>query len=812
MSDPFAPSPLPPRPVYQEADIVERGAAAEDRNLQLRYQEFAETGRRKMQRDRAQAKAQYGADVQTAQMDYQDRLNNPLNNLISSLPQIALGIYESVRDARRDEYLVQENGRQASMLFASRAKVNDGIRAIMSEMQIEGLSFDEVRESIVEVITSETEGMKWSGDAEIDQQNQLQWQNISYAALERALNTAQAFDTENSLAETDRNMRAGLSKLLEEYRRGDDAKLAELNQHIAANPIGTEGLNEKGGAIYNEINDAMVDRLAAVGEQTYIDARDQGVGIARARLLAQQAMLEDQIYDQLEDRESGSRLRDQAMDSLDDRVAIENGLKLEEDKEKVSAWLKADVAGEHENLSGSELQASALASGFSDAEAYNIGILKNKADGDKVQLQHNVVAQSKRDRDAALKSAYEVAFLHDLTTTTVLPTKKEFTNTIAQTMGNASLEMSKEDLQWWQDQYDAVEKGLWDRYQPERSYIDGLMAAVKERATMMGDVAFLRTADGKGSVSVDQIHAQLLLGLSDAITRGVEGVGPDGEPVMQRFTSTTPLGDEEAGGMMNYLQVSARKVLSGFQLRGVLGQIFGASPLPPALQRGTGGKDRIASDPAAATVGPSQVAVYATSRSIVEQLGNQELLDRFDRSSATQQTSMALSAIPLQLYTPGQTVEEAGDTLSHNMSVLSEYRTAGLINQAQVDPTTGGIAVQLVPNGSWLPIIRESQTIKMRLAEVTSSFTQVSEIVSAENDDLILIDGSFMDIEEPNGSGRSITVPTQHTRAVGDALSKAAATLAENVPYLWSFLNEWSSDPEVLQRAVQGAVPYGVQR
>ena len=811
MSDPFAPSPLPPRPVYQEADIVERGAAAEDRNLQLRYQEFAETGRRKMQRDRAQAKAQYGADVQTAQMDYQDRLNNPLNNLISSLPQIALGIYESVRDARRDEYLVQENGRQASMLFASRAKVNDGIRAIMSEMQIEGLSFEEVRESIVEVITSETEGMKWSGDAEIDQQNQLQWQNISYQAMESALNRAQAIDTHNSLAETDRNMRAGLSKLLEEYRRGDDSKLVELQEWLSTNPRGLEDEHKLGSYTQNLINDAMVDRLAAVGEQTYIDARDQGVGIARARLLAQQAMQEDQIYDQLEARESGSRLRDQAMDSLDDRVAIENGLKLDEDKEGRSAWFIADVAGEHENLSGSELQASALASGFSDAEAFNIGILKNKADGDKVQLQHNVVAQSKRDRDAALQSAYEVAFLHDLTTTTVLPTKKEFTNTIAQTMGNASLEMSKDDLQWWQDQYDAVEKGLWDRYQPERSYIDGLMAAVKERATMMGDVAFLKTTDGQ-LVSVDQIHAQLSMGLSDAITRGVEGVGPDGEPVMQRFTSTTPLGDEEAGGMMNYLQVSARKVLSGFQLRGTVGQLLGLSPLPTALQRGTGGKDRIASDPAAATVGPSQVAVYATSRSIVEQLGNQELLDRFDRSSATQQTSMALSAIPLQLYTPGQTVEEAGDTLSHNMSVLSEYRTAGLINQAQVDPTTGGIAVQLVPNGSWLPIIRESQTIKMRLAELTSSFTKVSEIVAAENDDLILIDGSFMDIEEPNGSGRSITVPTQHTRAVGDALSKAAATLAENVPYLWSFLNEWSSDPEVLQRAVQGAVPYGVQR
>ena len=48
MSDLFAPMPLPDRPVQQTADIAEREAAAQNREIDTRMRERLETGRQKM--------------------------------------------------------------------------------------------------------------------------------------------------------------------------------------------------------------------------------------------------------------------------------------------------------------------------------------------------------------------------------------------------------------------------------------------------------------------------------------------------------------------------------------------------------------------------------------------------------------------------------------------------------------------------------------------------------------------------------------------------------------------------------------------
>ena len=823
MSDPFAPRPLPPRPVYQEADIIERGAAAELRNLDVRYQEFAETGRLKMQRDRAQAKAQYGADVQTARMDYEQRLNNPINNLISSLPEIALGIYQGVRDTKRKEYLVQENGRQAAMIFASRAKVNNGIRTIMSEMQLEDLSFDEVRGMIVELITSETEEMKWSGDAEIDQPNQLQWQNMTYQVTENALNTAVQFETNNSLDQTEANNKLAINQMIQDYRNGDDSKPAELQEWLLTNPRGLENEHLPGSFTQNLLSNAMVDRLSSVGLQTYVDAMKMGADFEDARVSALQVMQEDPLFRELEERESRGELTSEALSVIDKRIVDERAAQTLTDSKGREEFFRASLAGEYSDLSPEQIFSKAVQQGFSPDEANRMGWQQAENAASALQMENSLVAQDKAERTAAHQSSVALALMTDLLTSSALPSATEFTYLVQQLMANGSIEQSAEKLKWWNDQYQSAQTGLLDRYEPERKYIQNIMGRIREGATMVGDTAWLKTFDDRW-VSVDQVEAQLLTILTDSITRGIEGEGADGQKEMQRYTSMTPINKGDTpGGMMNHIHRSVRKVLSEYNLRGAVGNLLGYDNLSASLKESTGGKNMIYADPAVVTSRPMVGAEYATARAMVALTGNEEQLNKFDMLPAAAQTNFALTSIPLKTYTPGQTVEEAGEIFGSNMNVLSRYRDEGLIYQAQVDFNNLSMSVQLVPGGSWYPIIRASQSIAERTAEISRAADKVVELVNAGDEGLLAIDGSFVDVNDPSGSGRTVTIPTEYTRTVGDRLEKLSALLAENLPHLWSFIHEYTFNTDdvalknpgltgtFLRGVTAGARAYGVQ-
>ena len=809
MSDPFAPSPLPPRPVYQTADIVEHGAAAEDRNLQLRYQEFAETGRLQMQRDMAQSQAQYRADVKTADMDYQQAINNPLAQIVSSIPEIALGIYQSIKEKDREQAYRLESGRQTSMLYAAKSDLNQGIRELMSRIQTEGLDYAEGRELLSEMVVQSTTGLNLSEDFPDLNENTLgQFQNFAFQTMERVYNQMYAGQKVRDAEATATDQQKASAGFISRFIDSNDEDAPGVLQEFEAWAIETDLQKEwgyagadgappqSGGWLHSNVNDAYVDKLGAIGQQKYIDIMAAGVdgeGNTITTLVAAQMALahmrEHPLYAELGRRESAQTYRNRAENELLRLTGQEAGAQAQLDEALRGEFFVKLLDGEYKDLGPKEYQTMALNMGFTQLQAYNFGKQRAQEIEDEIQLTNSGIRQSYELGKEDERARTEEAILVELRTTSQIPPAATFAKTIQSLQANDVLKGGRQETKFWMDAHQNAIKGMTGRYQGEFAFIDSVAEAVGSYGTEKNGEVFLTTNDGKTQVPLAMLKAGWERQLNDMIANGVEEQDDNGDIRRVRYTSMNPVDPaHEGGGMMNIMQGIIKKDLGGYKTRGWIGStVHGEEDIPPALQATLGGEQAVWSGESAA-VRPLETGRWAISRSIVEQTAPSRL-GAFDRSTSGEQARMALAVLPLKTYGQGMSPEELQETINHNAAVLKGYMDAGLLANARMSES-GAMQVQISAGGAWHPIIQEAATLRARVDEVRAGVERLLEVDGLGDEEIVKLQGRYIDVESPIPGQESITMPSQYTRAVVRQAETFASTLAELVPHLGGALDE----------------------
>lgn len=810
MSDPFAPSPLPPRPVYQTADIVEKGAAAADRNLQTRYQEFAETGRLKLQRDMAQSQAQYRADLKTAEMDYQDRLNNPIAKLVSSIPEIALGIYEGIKEKDREQAYRLERGRQTSMLYAAKSDLNQGVRDLMSRIQTEGLDYAEGRELLSEMVVRATTGLKLSEDFhDLNEDTLGSFQNHAFQTMERVYNQMYAGqkvrDAEAAAGDQQKTSAGFINRFIDSNDEDAGTVLREFEAWAIESDLQAEwgyaGKNgeppQAGGWLHAQVNDAYVDKLGAIGQQKYIeimaaekDEHGNDVTPVVAAQMALAHMMEHPLYAELGRRESAQVFRNRAQNELLSLTGQEARAQAQLDEASRGEFFRKKLGGEYNDLDPEEYHRTALSMGFTQSQAYNFGAQRAKEIADDLQLTNSALRQSFELGQEEERARTEESILVELRTTAQPPSAESFAKTIQSLQANGILEGGRQETKFWMDAHQNAIAGMISRYQAEFAFIDSTVEALGSFGTEKNGEVFLTTNDGKTQVALSILSAGWERQLNDMIANGVEEQDDNGDIRNVRYTSMNPVDPaHEGGGMMNIMQGIIKKDLRGYRTRGLIGsKVHGQEDIPPALQATLGGEQAVWSGESA-VVRPMETGRWAISRAIVEQSAPGRL-GVFDRSTSLEQTRMALAVLPLKTYGQELSPEELQETINHNAAVLKGYMDAGLLANARIQANSGAMQVQIAAGGAWHPIIQEAATLRARVDEFRAGAERLLEVDGLGEEEIVALQGRLIAVESPIPGEAPITMPSQYTRAVVRQAETLVSSLAELIPHLGGSLDE----------------------
>ena len=350
--------------------------------------------------------------------------------------------------------------------------------------------------------------------------------------------------------------------------------------------------------------------------------------------------------------------------------------------------------------------------------------------------------------------------------------------------------MDRDELDSWMTRLGKARDKLPDQYRVEFQAIDSLIASLEPVYKEVGDTQLLRRRDSEQTVSLDMIREELTSALWDAITNGLDIPGPDGEG--RQFIPTpfrAAAGDQAVpGGAMTFIQNEALRILDQYEVPGWFRDQL------PKPQRGL-------LEPAEGEYRPEAVfppmairGQLSRGRQIIDQVNPAALGDFEALRDPESRARFAVGQLPLESYGVDEPLQDLEQKKIRNAMALREYQQANVIADAIVDERTGAFAVQLVPNGTWYPVVMPSGSLPRLLDELNGN---LAELARFESELGVAEDGGLQPHYDVAVPGTEETVSA--TSAVVGAMDRAARVAASGLNAAASWLGTQ------LERSLYGA-------
>ncbi len=798
MSDPFAPTPLPPRPVYQEADIAERQAAAANREIDTRLRESTETGRRKMERGLEVARRDYAERREEIRMDYDRALNSPIAQFVSSIPQMALQIYEGIKAQNAQESWNLESGRLQAQSMDAHMALWMLERDTLAKVQTGELDEEDYLEMFYGGAMDIANSMSYSDDsrlAELNGKAQLQVKGFILDQAKSFLTKFDAFKKVEQMQAQDDLIRNTAQGYLEAFEQGD---IDRWDSWVSFRDDPRNNIErthvQKGGFLHSLETVAIQNFLINRGHRQYenlmaMNANNPGWD-PEAAMAAIEADLGSsnpdsdlaQVWDRFDERLTRTQENAVISTIMGRAQGEEKKWKLAQEASQHNLY-QAAAAGQLNEITPVGIYTAAQQSGLNPNQAriFTNAVVKSNKD-----LQNSLTAEAQADADAAkerMVSLNESQLLKQLHSDEY-PGSEEFMKGIRRYEGHGLIRPNRTN--WWQERVDAADKRAIDAHQGAFAYVDWLEGMLNEAgapgegvavfggAIFRGEedapVPLLRDADGN-LVPVGAIVAPLREALEDFITDGFEG--EDGERrlptkedsvyFVQTWAHTKILGDQ-----YDWKGKDSEKAI----------EVFAGSDDYQAA-RGYVGRD------VAPVAGLGVNMAAATVRDI-----NPDYLDDFNEASPEDKKRIAVRSMGLEKIDRSLTPQEQQSVMQRNTSKLLELQDGGYISQGVIT-ANGSAAIQFARNGQFVVVDLISAPVAQLTEDVVKADAKLQTWLSQNvHETLGMGEDTFYTVELPGEGGVQI-IPSVTTEGVvrsAGALARAWAALLPVLQDAWDQL------------------------
>ena len=807
MSALFAPTPLPPRPVYQEADIAEKAASAANREIDTRLRESVETGRRKMERGFEVARRDYAEAREENRMDYERALNSPIAQFVSNIPQMALQIYDGIREKNAKEAWNLEQGRLQSQSMDAHMALWMLERDTLAKAQTEDLSDDEFLEMFYGGAMDIANSLSYSDVANLAELNvaaQLQVKEYILGQAQSFLTKFDAIRKTQQMQAQDGLIRSTAQVRLDAFEQGDfeqwDAWEAYKND--PANNIARQHTQE-GGFLYSLEQSAIKGFLVNQGQAQFGFLYDQWhnnpsfvpptdlVTGKPVEWSAKDAI--NEIYRKLFDKDDASLgqfldLFDERLDASDMRESRDllgqRATTLEDIGDSNNARMQQATQrrlwdGELDGLSLGALYSELRTSGHSNTEANTIVLRK------QTEAKNNAIAIDKELKDRVETAKRDMQDLYSDTLIYDAQTNWQGSDKFLQEAHRAGALGALEtgDGKFWADFAAAKDEEMLEEFQDAFTTLATAELFLNDQAVTKGlpEGAPLHVQDQDGNlVPVSAIMGRANRTLTEALINGV--VGPDGERVFFKTRDDAVI----------YAKTLVARQIDPYmpQERPGLWKIFGGAPRETEDLRSHVDYDADYEAPGTVRAQPL-VGMEIQSANALVVNSNIERLEEFQSLSTNdERLRFAANSLNLTRYGQGLTAEDVGRIDSDNYLRLSRAQDNGYIDSFGLD--RGTAVVRFAKDGRAVVLdLHElpADEYKAKIERDWREFNMWMEEARAMKEQG-LSDDTFWIIDTPDGE--SHVEPSVVTEGIMRTSASLQAHYAEALPWM---IEVWDEHP-----------------
>ena len=765
MSDLFAPMPLPDRPVQQTADIAEREAAAQNREIDTRMRERLETGRQKMIYEFEVVKQTEKEAKYKAELDRQIASAKPFS-MVRNIGRVARRSHQNRQVSQGDQGYNVEKGRLDAQQMSAKLFLGRLVNGLKLQAVQENWDPDKSSEAF------QQQALQWfdsnvyfSEESSLASATRVAMQSMNKLFVDSALDYGDStYDI--ALDRAVNNQEANIWSAVQEHFTAwgngtdvgspdDEPDILGLGTAFRDDPtiqtlIGAlddnrqyinQSIFEPGTQLHRVAASAIVTRLATGAFQEFATSVETqglyGTIQEQASTHLHQAMevINDSPLFKSTQIEFGIKLADVrkvAQSKIDAWKAVKSQEQVEARREHHDEW----IDGAFVNESPASMLTTYRELGYPEGEAVQMSIEHGIQQEDQ-PWNGQAIQKAKDERISERQAEYE------LTLTSALVEWPEYLGDsdgtqqeLQRLVRNGSLPASAVPrLMRLQDQ---GYRALRQEYAGAFHILDDWVATIANDRNMQE-----RWGDGQGGLFPqyeDGVRHRSLLTLRQEITNKIEQKISAGEE--SGTERLTPDGMEEwvrrevvrAGSTMK-LTKNTRDNLSGLQAEARPLEMTRIQPLPGAAE--------------------------ASAGSLVDyNAGNRQ---EFDALSPDRRLSYAVNSIPLTGYRG-----DAGDTAIHNenISVLTQAAKNGQIRAFTIDPTVSKAYIQLAEDGAW--VVRDLDASRaVQLADNLRGNLEAIEDVELEVEDTIgMGEGKLFHNYTHPLTGLSTPYPTEAAQAL----------------------------------------------